>query len=446
MAKAPRFVAQVRTGGNVQTNVPFSSVSPGAALQRGGGGLLDQGFDQLTRTAVQESQQEGLKAGAAEATAGAADPTLRDATISGQAYNRATQSAFNRRRTRMETISTIRAVSGFRTEAQTELERLQTEDDVTRNGAPEEYSEFLSEKIDNAVAESGLSEEGRLQLQAELESDKMRMAGQMGQVVSTEQRKMVMESADAGVRSMSAKALRDPEDMIGHFSELDTMIDRLAPALSPDEELAIRDEGRQTIIKSAVTGMLSRGDSAGARDLIDNTPGLIETMAPGQQRAILGGILEQERAAADKRNVYVNKINALERAVGPLTRSQKFDALSLSTGPQSNAELIAESELLLERPLSNPEKAEIIGVDVNAVTDVGKHIQDREMFANTYGENSPQLQAFDEAAGAHGKDIDQTDISTMRKEFTSLSKDFVGVRDAANKITAASKISNGAAT
>lgn len=72
----------------------------------------------------------------------------------------------------------------------------------------------------------------------------------------------------------------------------------------------------------------------------------------------------------------------------------------------------------------------------------GKILQDRSLFVNQYGENSPQVRAFDEMSQQGEVKLD--DVSGVRKEFTAQSKDFVTVRDAFGKVAAAAKDSTAA--
>jgi len=63
---------------------------------------------------------------------------------------------------------------------------------------------------------------------------------------------------------------------------------------------------------------------------------------------------------------------------------------------------------------------------------IGKLIADRDLFVRQFGEDSPQIKAFDErvAAEQKGKEVKLSDVRGMRQEFTKGSDDFVKIRDA----------------
>tara|TARA_Y100000310_G_scaffold339970_1_gene434312 strand:+ start:518 stop:1654 length:1137 start_codon:yes stop_codon:yes gene_type:complete len=76
-----------------------------------------------------------------------------------------------------------------------------------------------------------------------------------------------------------------------------------------------------------------------------------------------------------------------------------------------------------------------------AASKAGKEIQDRELFVNQFGKNSPQVKAFDEATAPDkaGRQVKLSDEAELRKEFTKQSKDFVQIRDSFGRITTAAK-------
>lgn len=77
------------------------------------------------------------------------------------------------------------------------------------------------------------------------------------------------------------------------------------------------------------------------------------------------------------------------------------------------------------------------GTPLKPQTDAGKAVADREIFVNQYGEDSPQVKAFDEASKS--KNVKLSDENSLRKQFLTQSNDFVQVRDAFSKLAAATK-------
>lgn len=67
---------------------------------------------------------------------------------------------------------------------------------------------------------------------------------------------------------------------------------------------------------------------------------------------------------------------------------------------------------------------------------VGKLVGDKQLAAQQFGEGSPQVAAIDAAikSDAKGDAPKLTDVAGVRKEFTKLSSDFIGLRDAIGKV------------
>jgi uncharacterized membrane protein len=211
----------------------------------------------------------------------------------------------------------------------------------------------------------------------------------------------------------------------------------MAPALTPDEEESYRASGRQEITVSALNGLMSRGDINGARELHD-APGVREMLTPGQQRQFDKTFADYDQ----KRNEGVmrarQKIQEAETIKGaPLTLSERLQLAGLDDDDDNPSRKIQNIESALGKRLTPEQKSEILGVKTpDAKTPAGKIVQDREMFVNQYGEQSPQVQAFD-AATKSEEAPSLSDSGGIRKEFTKLSGDFVKVRDSFGRIAEA---------
>ncbi len=77
---------------------------------------------------------------------------------------------------------------------------------------------------------------------------------------------------------------------------------------------------------------------------------------------------------------------------------------------------------------------------------VGKLIGDKNTAVSLFGDNSPQVQAIQEAIEGESKGdaVKLSDVAGMRKEFTKLSGDFIDLRDAFGKVESSSKDPSGA--
>jgi len=69
----------------------------------------------------------------------------------------------------------------------------------------------------------------------------------------------------------------------------------------------------------------------------------------------------------------------------------------------------------------------------------GKQVQDRQLLVSQYGEDSPQVQQFDNLANQSNSKSAMPAITAMAKQFQTESQNFVQVRDAFGRIAAAAQ-------
>ena len=122
-----------------------------------------------------------------------------------------------------------------------------------------------------------------------------------------------------------------------------------------------------------------------------------------------------------------------------LQASQQFPELASVIGP------LVASRLQPQRPVAlgvgqrlvNPATGQtVVAAQPQPRTELAKLQADQALAVQTYGRNSPQARAFNEAIAAErrGEPVDLTDEAGQRKEFTKLSGDFIALRDAFGKI------------
>lgn len=371
----------------------------------------------------------------------------------GQSLNRIGQQSFDfgntmadaeaRIRSREEAVAMAGAVSAYNEAASTELRRIQTEADLADTKTTRGYGDYLRQKKGEVLnAAGGMSAEGRLKLTERLEGIRGSYAGQVGALGAEAGRVRVRTVIGNQLNSLASSALDNPGSLNDLYASLDASIDDMAGALTPEDETQLRASGRQEITLSAVTGLIERGSVDQARTLFFDTPGLRDMMTPAQQRAMEGQFAAYDNA---QREAQAKARGAIEQARIILGRDPtaaerlRIAGLAPTEGSKTPAQKLAEVEVALGRPLTPDEKERALGLDMpGAKTKEGQRIQDRELFVKQYGPNSAQVAAYDEAIGG-GEKPDLSDVRGIRSEFTRLSGPFVEVRDAFNRITAASQ-------
>ena len=343
--------------------------------------------------------------------------------------------------TRKDVLGYIRATGGYSQAAQSELERLQTEADFSKEEVAGEYATFLSQERDRAVSESGLSDSGKASLFEAIEEQRFKFGAAAGKISSASQRQMINDALGSDIQALTGQATMRPGDTTSLFRDLDAKIEELAPGLTPEEETAYRDLGRRDIALNAIDGYLTQGNYKSARDIIETSPGIIGTLPPGDQRRVMGAIRDAEQADISAAREAQDKLNSAELIKGgPLTLSERLRLAGVAgTGGGSLASKVSDVESVLGRPMTTTEKNKLAGVGADPLTDTGKLIQDREMFVNQYGAESEQVQAFDDASRTSKDAPKLSDVAGVRKEFTALSGEFVKTRDSFSRIAATAK-------
>lgn len=366
----------------------------------------------------------------------------RAASQAGQALGRASDrigEATLRIQSREDAVAQARDYGAYDEAAAGELRRLQTEDDMSKTATVSAYATFLKKKTDEILLSHGGSESSKAVLAAKMEARRSQMVGMAAGLAYEQQKKLVAGEFDKRLGAITAEAQNNPTSINDMFAALDQEINEIAPALTPDEEVAYRARGRDELVKTTVESFVARGAWKQAKELLDETPGAKEMLTPAAQRSINTQIAAAERAEVEARNKGTRKIEELTQILGrapSMAERVRAAGVAEPAGERTLQTKIADTERALGRPLSMDERGRLAGLDPQkAQTDAGKVLQDREMFARQYGEGSPQVAAFDEAATAPS-DVKLTEIGGMRKEFTALSKDFVQVRDAYQRIQA----------
>jgi hypothetical protein len=343
-------------------------------------------------------------------------------------------------RTREEAVNRVKAINGYSQEATAELDRLKTEGDLSDGKTLADYGNFLSRRQAELIDQFGGSEDSKIDLFGRLSGARTQLLREAGTIGTDVSRKRVVGYLGTTIQQFAGRALENPASLSSQFLALDNEIDKLSGALSPDEETAARMTGRQEITLGALNSLVASGNHAEARKLLDEQPSLLEIMTPLQQRAMNQNLESAEKAERETRLAGQREVNKAEQILNRrLTASErlKLAGVAPAKGEDTPEQKIAGLEAVLG-PLSKDDKRRALGLYAPAQTTAGKVIEDRERFARVYGEDSPQVKAFDEAA-AEPDTAKLGEIGGIRKEFTAQSKDFVTIRDSFNRVAASAR-------
>lgn len=348
-----------------------------------------------------------------------------------------------RARTRADAVDRARVVSSYNESQAAELRRIQTEADLSSEDVPQAYMKAGQAALQEALEAHTGSKDSKARLAIRLEAIRSGYADRVSILGSQAGFARVGQAMGASLNQLTASVHDDPGGLAAAFDALDAAIDDMAPALTVEQELDFQSAGREVIAARAVESFLDRGMFAEAKELMQNTPGLIEIMSPETQRRLTGRIAQFQRAQFEAENEARRKVATAETILGrratPVERA-KLAGLAPAAGPQTVSDKIREIETAIGRPLTERERANAVGLDTpQAVSPEGKLVQDRELFISQFGEGSEQVAAFDEAVRGAGDAPSLSDVAGQRKEFTKASAVFVSVRGSFNRVVSSAQ-------
>lgn len=287
--------------------------------------------------------------------------------------------AEQRIRTRDDAVARARAISDFTNSSAEALRNLQSEGDLSDRETAANYINQLRENAAQIVSDHAGSEDSRAALAVRLEGIRTDYANQVADLRLQAQDRVVLDTMGTALRGLTASAYGTPSQIGQLYESLDAQIDDMAPALTPEQELDLRTNGRSEIAASALEGLLDRGDWRSARDLLRETPGIANVLSPEKQREIMGRITTAEasttngiregQAALDKARTILGREPTAEERV-------QLAGVDLSTGDLTPIEEIAQMEEALGRPLSEAEKLRHLDIQPPDQTEFDRRVDE----------------------------------------------------------------------
>ena len=342
---------------------------------------------------------------------------------------------------RRQAIERVRLSTEYQTVAQEELRRLQTEDDLSKPEVMAQYRQFLKDRQADIMGRYEASDENKLRLMERMIPVQTGMADNATQMALKATNAMLSQSFNSSLKTWAAEATDSPSKINEIFLRIDAEIDDMGPALSPAQELQFRNAARQQVTLSAVSGMLDGGEWRQARMMLDETPGIDSVLSPDARRGLEKRI-STFRNAEEKGIIEVRRKTAMFRSLlgrDPTPgESLQLAGIDMDATPQMK---ISQTEQALGRPLTAPERLQVLGLDDGkSQSPIGKLADDRQRLVKLYGANSDAVQSFDDMAKRDAEgDIKLSDERGMRADFTKLSGTFIDSRDSYARVVASAQ-------
>lgn len=274
-----------------------------------------------------------------------------------------------RKRTREEVIERVRSMNSYSQAAEQELTRIQSEEDLSSTEVLKSYNNFLKESLSSAVENHGGSPESKAELTKQLEAQHGTYAQGAYKASVSAQYKVIGSHLEGAVNGIADQTSQLPGSFMENLNRLNVEIDKMAPALTPDQENGYRILGKQRITASAVQSYLNDGNTEAARAILA-TEGLAEDVGAENMLRFRQNILTRERAT-EKGEIAGQ--DALKKAatilgvtVDKLTTEQRTRIAGLSepAGSKTLQQKVAEAEFVKGSPLTDAEISKIGGFHV----------------------------------------------------------------------------------
>lgn len=277
----------------------------------------------------------------------------------------------------------------------------------------QDYVGYVDDRIETAVNNHNGTLASKAALRERLTNERDRLADEASFAALNAARAIGRADMDSRFKVLNSSVVSDPSRLPEAYRQAETIRADYADMFTPEEEIAETARQNSIIAASAVEGFMNRGLYAEAADLVQ-MPGVADVMSPEQQLSVSNRLMQARERENAQWNAYRQNLQVMANAIGvtpdnaPTWLRAQAAGLQIPTAPQWEPK-----------------------------TDAGKYLADLEAVKARYGEGSIQLADFQAAsqAEAMGDPPDLSDVAGMRKEFTGMSKDFIGVRDAYNKIS-----------
>ena len=178
--------------------------------------------------------------------------------------------AEERQQKQFDAVQTTEAQLAFEREAMEEFRRLQVEDDPSRPDFIKSYDEWLTKKRDERLTAlpKGVSEFAREGLRLKLASAGQGMVDSAGRLSLQAGQKRSLDAIQGIVNKAAAQASRDPDFLDNILQVTGDDLGAFRDTMSPDAERDAFARMRATVIRSAVSGMVTADRYKDAEALI----------------------------------------------------------------------------------------------------------------------------------------------------------------------------------
>jgi len=188
---------------------------------------------------------------------------------------------------RRDTVDRSSKINQFTREADDELSRLNAEEDLSSDEILGKYGKFLTERTGQLLQEHGGSPDSMTKLTVRLQDVGAGATGRAAGISAKIGRDSIKTVFNDAITPLVTNASLNPtqRNLDGLFVQLESQLGDIREALSPVEEEAARQLGREQIVLGAIDPLITRGRVETAEALLVDG-GMFQSLSASRQREI----------------------------------------------------------------------------------------------------------------------------------------------------------------
>ena len=261
---------------------------------------------------------------------------------------------------RRDTVDRSSHINQYNDDLNKELMRLNTEADLSREDVLSEFGGFMTKRRQELLKAHSGSPDSRTMLDVRLQDIASAYTGRAAGLSVQLGREKVKTTFRNNINPLITKAAQNPslDNIDNLYLDLETQIDDLRGAFDPAEEESLRSAAREEIALSSIDTLLAQGRVESAAGLLE-TGGLSQYLEPNTLRRVQQNI-ETNRYEQDKVN---RSIRQAEAVVGrPLSQAERAQLVGLK--PDKATERESRKQELVARGLSEELAQDVASDDV----------------------------------------------------------------------------------
>lgn len=233
------------------------------------------------------------------------------------------QAAYERKASRRDAVAQTKAEQEYMSYLNDEVNKIQTEQDITSPSVLTEYGVNSRDKLDQILGAYEGTDDGRARLTARLEQSFGASSRTLASASNALGKKLVADGLTVSFTGV-AEDVTLTGDVEGGLTDVDLIIESKVGGMTPFEETAFRASGRSIAITAGFERAMGDGDFERAQGLLD-MEGAAEDMGLEGHRALRRTLTVERRKVEVAEHKFTSEVAAIEKELGRKLTAQEIE-------------------------------------------------------------------------------------------------------------------------